>query len=153
MDGIRALYRSVDGIIQSTTLLERFSRHFHVATLCDLTLTLNLASANRASFVKAINELVLIIAEEARGGDFVSKQVFENAAEDLAESTIATIRKGKLGDASFPVGLVGGAWNASELIIGPYTAKVQLAIPSARITRENKPPALAAALMARELFA
>ncbi|HTD58431.1 MAG TPA: BadF/BadG/BcrA/BcrD ATPase family protein [Solirubrobacteraceae bacterium] len=89
-------------------------------------------------------------ARVAHAGDTVARALYERAAAEIGGKVAAVIEQtGLLGD--FPVGLIGSAFKAGALFVGPLTTVVQRVAPQARVAVVEMTPVGGCLLLAARL--
>ncbi len=94
--------------------------------------------------------LASIVAEAARLGDDVARDILRRAGRHLADSALAVIRRLRLEDQRFDLVLSGSVWRAGDLIQSPMRAAVLAVAPFAHFIIPTRTPAEGAALLAWE---
>ena len=90
----------------------------------------------------------------AARGDTVARRIYEHGARELGQQILAVARQSGLlagsGDATgeFPVGLIGNAFKAGELFVGPLLSTVRQAAPRARVSVVEMAPVSGSLLLA-----
>jgi len=144
--GMRAALRAYDGRGPSTTLVGRLLEFFHVETVSRVIPALyHPADGDSKTFVSAFAPLVVQAALE---GDTVSQEILQDAGRELGLSAVAVARQLGLCDREFELGLVGGVFQAGDLIIAPLRDLVLQVAPKANVFISHRPPALGAARLA-----
>jgi N-acetylglucosamine kinase-like BadF-type ATPase len=72
-------------------------------------------------------------ARVAHAGDAVALALYERAARELGAQVLAVIEQTGL-HGEFPVGLIGSAFKAGEVFVGPLAAVVGEVVPQARVS-------------------
>lgn len=135
-----------------TELTDRLVAHFMLNNLADFSISLDYLSRDFKKFQETVNEVVKVTADAAYNGDALCHQLFVDAAEALSNSTIEGIERMNLNNEVFPVGLVGGTWDAGDLVMRPYLERIRNYAPHAFVQSDAKEPAHSAALMAIRKF-
>jgi N-acetylglucosamine kinase-like BadF-type ATPase len=96
------------------------------------------------------SEVAAFAVETARlaaAGDEVARAIYEDGARRLASQIAAVIaRTGLSGD--FPVGLIGSAFKAGEVFVGPLKRAIHTVAPDARIAPVEMTPVGGSVLLA-----
>lgn len=93
-------------------------------------------------------------AKLAERGDAVARELFQRGARELGEQVAAVIRQtgladdGAQGGGSFPVGLIGSAFKAGPLFVGPLTQAVHACAPQAKVGTVEMAPVGGSLLLA-----
>jgi glucosamine kinase len=102
-------------------------------------------------------EIAALATETARlaeQGDAVALELFRRGAAELAEQVAAVIRRtglveeGDGGAGPFPVGLIGSAFKAGALFIGPLSAAIHASAPQALVSSVEMAPVGGSLLLA-----
>jgi Predicted N-acetylglucosamine kinase len=145
---MQAIAKASDGRGKPTSLSEVAVEYFRAGRLEDLSVAIyapQIDNARIAGFAR-------YVIEEAQKGDEVSIELLEEAGKELGLAAKAVIRELKLERRKFPIGTVGGIFNAGELVTKPLIETVHEIAPKAYITKPKFAPAVAAAEMAFELY-
>ncbi|MBO3800129.1 MAG: hypothetical protein FGF52_03650 [Candidatus Brockarchaeota archaeon] len=95
-------------------------------------------------------KLAPLVTEAARNGDKVAIGILCDAARELANTLGGVIRKLRMVDDEFPIGLIGGVFKAGELITNPLKDEIKKLAPRAYLTSPRFPPVAGACLIALE---
>ena len=93
-------------------------------------------------------------AKLAERGDAVARELFQRGARELGEQVAAVIRQTGLADDAaqgggcFPVGLIGSAFKAGPLFVGPLTQAVHACAPQAKVGTVEMAPVGGSLLLA-----
>lgn len=145
---LRAAVRAHDGRGQPTLLKQMILDHWRLAHLDDLRTVVYRSTYPRPE----IAALAPVVEQAARQGDALARQIYTQAAHELALAATTVISS--LGMQGEPVNVVlsGGVYQADDLIIEPFTRAVQRVAPQAQIIKLAGEPAQGAVrLAAREL--
>ncbi|HEY4427064.1 MAG TPA: BadF/BadG/BcrA/BcrD ATPase family protein [Solirubrobacteraceae bacterium] len=102
-------------------------------------------------------EIAAFAVETARladAGDAVARSLFERGARELGEQIAAVIRMTGLAQESsgaaspFPVGLIGGAYRAGPVFVGPLTSAIHEHAPQAEVAAVRMAPVAGSLLLA-----
>ena len=141
---LQAIAKSSDGRGKPTKLCDYAVDYFRAGILEDLSVAIyapQIDNARIAGFAK-------FVVEAANDGDEVAIELLTEAGTELGAAAIAVIEKLKMQRRKFPIGKVGGIFNAKDLIVKPLMEKVNEIAPKAFMSETQKTPGLAAALMA-----
>ena len=86
-------------------------------------------------------------ARLARDGDAVARELYVTGARELGRQIGAVITQTGL-RGGFPVGLIGGAFNAGDVFVGPLSDAIRERSPEARIERVQMAPVAGSLLLA-----
>jgi len=143
---LQAVARAGDGRGTETVLAEAALSYFNVATTDDLLIAIyapGMTNERIAGFGKQV-------AESAKSGDEVAREIVVNAGRELGVAAVAVIRKLRMGRERFPVGYVGGVFAAGDILLDPLREEIMRVAPNALLAPPKLLPAVAAARMARE---
>jgi glucosamine kinase len=94
-----------------------------------------------------ISAFAVETARLAREGDAVARELYVTGARELSRQIGAVITQSGLRGA-FPVGLIGGAFKAGDVFVGPLSDAVRESAPEARIERVQMVPVGGSLLLA-----
>ncbi len=92
--------------------------------------------------------LCLVAAEVASAGDPVAQQIFKQAGVGLAQSLIPMAHAMGCATEKLDIVLSGNVWRAGALILDPFVATLQAALPQATVRHSPLQPYEGAALLA-----
>jgi N-acetylglucosamine kinase-like BadF-type ATPase len=87
------------------------------------------------------------VAECAERGDRVAQELHERGAAELAGLLAAVIGQTGL-EGAFPVGLIGGAFRAGEMLVALLERRIHELAPAARVSVVRTPPVAGSLLLA-----
>lgn len=145
---LQAIAKASDGRGKATALSQVAVDYFRAGCLEDLSVAIYAPQVDNAK----VAGFARYVIEAAKGGDEVAIEVLKEAGEELGLAAVAVIRKLRMEKYKFPIGIVGGIFNAGELIILPFLSFVRGVAPRAYLIRPRYQPAQAAAIMAYENF-
>ncbi|HEX6123205.1 MAG TPA: BadF/BadG/BcrA/BcrD ATPase family protein, partial [Ktedonobacterales bacterium] len=90
------------------------------------------------------------VSQAAQAGDAPAQAILARAGQAQAESAIAIVRRLGMEQATFPVGLVGGVFQAGAWVLEPLAARLTAVAPGATVRPARHPPEIGAALLARQ---
>jgi len=93
-------------------------------------------------------KLAPIVTEAALNGDEVAVRIMHDAGRELANTVSGVIRRLKMEDDEFPIGLIGGVFKAGRLVTGPLEEAVHKVAPKAYLTTPRFPPVIGSSLIA-----
>jgi N-acetylglucosamine kinase-like BadF-type ATPase len=141
---LQAVAKASDGRGQPTNLSDLAVDYFRAGRLEDLSVAIyapQIDNTRIAGFAR-------FVIETAQAGDRVAISVLEEAGRELGLAAKAVIRELKIGRRKFPIGYVGGIFNAGDLIFKPLLETVHEIAPKAFVSAPKFSPAAAAARMA-----
>jgi glucosamine kinase len=94
-----------------------------------------------------IAALAVETARLAQAGDGVARELYVRGARELGRQIAAVIEQTGL-EGSFPVGLIGGAFNAGAVFVEPLTVVIHERAPEARVARVELQPVGGSLLLA-----
>jgi N-acetylglucosamine kinase-like BadF-type ATPase len=94
-----------------------------------------------------ISALAVETAKLAQDGDAVARELYVRGARELGRQIWAVIEQTAL-EGSFPVGLIGGAFNAGAVFLEPLTSVIHERAPEARVGRVELQPVGGSVLLA-----
>jgi glucosamine kinase len=94
-----------------------------------------------------ISALALETAKLAQAGDAVARELYARGARELGRQVGAVLEQTGL-RGSFPVGLIGGAFNAGAVFLEPLTAVIHERAPEASVARVQLAPVGGSLLLA-----
>jgi N-acetylglucosamine kinase-like BadF-type ATPase len=145
---LQAVAKASDGRGQPTSLSDLAVDYFRAGRLEDLSVAIyapQIDNTRIAGFAR-------FVIETAQAGDRVAISVLEEAGRELGLAAKAVIKELKMARRKFPIGYVGGIFNAGDLIYQPLLETVHEIAPKAYISAPKFPPAVAAAQMALAAF-
>jgi glucosamine kinase len=86
-----------------------------------------------------ISALAVETAKLAQAGDAVARELYVRGARELGRQIGAVIEQTAL-QGSFPVGLIGGAFNAGAVFVEPLTGVIHEHAPEARVAKVELQP-------------
>jgi len=92
--------------------------------------------------------LAPLVSQSAQAGDDVATSILRDAAQELALTANAVIKKLHMEDDEFEVAASGSVFKAGELILSPFAEFVKSTAPGAEIISPRFDPAMGAALLA-----
>jgi len=142
--GLSAIVRAYDGRGPATKMTDLLCDDFEMCRPEDLPRFVY-ASSTHADDIARYGRLVV---EAAGLNDPVALAILDTAGRELGSCVLAVARRLRLTDSDFPVGYVGGAFHAKELLLDPMRAEIARLAPHARVVTPERSPAEGAALMA-----
>ncbi|HEX5414436.1 MAG TPA: BadF/BadG/BcrA/BcrD ATPase family protein [Chloroflexota bacterium] len=143
-EALRAVLRADDDLSPATGLAEAFAASLGVSQPRDLIRVIYQAESPRA----AIAELAPLVAETARTGDEIAREILDRAGQDLAHIAVSVARRLGLG-ADAPVVGAGGMFQAGDVFAASLRADLaRQGLPNFRLL--DAAPALGALRLAME---
>ncbi len=144
MEALHAIVCAADGRGPATALTERVLAHLGLRAPQDLIAWTYGQPLHWDRFAA----LVPVVAEVARAGDPVARDILRRAGRHLADSALAVIRRLHMAEQAFDLVLAGSVWQVGELIQAPMREAIQRHAPRARFIIPSRTPAEGAALLA-----
>lgn len=94
--------------------------------------------------------LAPLVTEAALNGDDVAISILRDAGRELANTVGGVIRRLKMEDDEFPIGLIGGVFKAGRLVKEPLEEAVHKVAPKSYLTSPRFPPVIGSSLIALE---
>jgi N-acetylglucosamine kinase-like BadF-type ATPase len=142
---LAAVAGALDGRAPETSLTRRVCEHLGVAGPEDLPSVVYDPARGSQQKIASLGRLV---AEEARAGERVAREIVERAGQDLAAAMVAVIRRLGLRNAAFPVAYVGGVFGIGDLILDELRGALAEVAPKAYLVEPLRVPAVGAARLA-----
>lgn len=142
LQALRASARALDGRGAPTALATVLPNALMVDTLRDVATLLAHGDLTRFELAWAAT----VVAQVAEGGDQVARQILNDAADRLAESAFAALRR--LDRWDLPVSFTGGVFRLTPTMPHLFRTALLRRLPDARIVEPQLPPHLGAALLA-----
>jgi len=143
VQALRSAVASYDGRLHSA-LEELVQDHFQLADMKDLMHRIYAVGLSRAD----VASLAPLVITASRQGDAVALDLLRQGASDLAQMVSAVANKLLFAPHDCELVLVGGLFNAGEIVISPVRAAIHERLPGCRIVLPELPPASGAALLA-----
>lgn len=138
--------QATDGRGVQTLLIEAAYKYFQTTTPDEL-LAAIYAPEMTHDRIAGFGREVIATAEQ---NDVIAREIIATAGYDLGQMAASVIRRLGMQRERFALAYVGGVFAAGEILIGPLRDVVSRVAPDASLARPQFPPAMAAALMARE---
>jgi N-acetylglucosamine kinase-like BadF-type ATPase len=153
LNAMKAAVRAADGRSKETALRQLVIDRLKLATMDDIMHRLHVMGMSRSE----IASLCPLLIDAAREGDQVALAVVEEGMAHIAEC-VETVAKrlgfDSTGDASFPpaaaceLALVGGLFNAGDVVIEPLRKAIHRRLPNCSVILAELQPVLGACLLA-----
>lgn len=145
---LQAIAKASDGRGRLTDLSDAAIEYFRAGRLEDLAVAIYAPTVDNAK----IAGFARFVIETAKNGDQTALEILREAGGELGLAARAVIEKLKLKSRKFPVGCVGGIFNAGELITDSLMKSISQIAPRAYLSAPQLIPAQAAARIALENF-
>lgn len=142
--GIRAAMRSYDGREGGTVLADALCEHYHLRDPVDMVkvaYSKDFGKAETAAFAISVSRC-------AQEGDHIAQRILLEAADEVACTANAVIRRLRMQEDAFTLGLIGGVFQSGEAFMSRFTSVVLQTAPNATIEFARLPPAVGALLYA-----
>jgi N-acetylglucosamine kinase-like BadF-type ATPase len=143
IQAMRCAAASTDGRMHSM-LKELVQDYFQLQDMRELMHRLYVIGMSRPE----IASLAPLVIQAAHQGDEVALEQLRQGASDLAKMVNAAAHKLHFIGGNFELALVGGLFNAGDIVISPLRVAIQNQLPDCRILFAELPPASGAALLA-----
>jgi N-acetylglucosamine kinase-like BadF-type ATPase len=143
IQAMRCAAASHDGRLHSI-LKELVQDHLQLTEMRDIMHRLYVMGMSRAD----VASLAPLVIRAAREGDQVALDLLDQGASDLAEIVNAVAVKLQFVGQDCELALVGGLFNAGDIVLSPLSIAVQKRLPDCQIVLAELPPASGAALLA-----
>ena len=147
-ESLIASVRALDGRGPDTALAATMLEQLGVEQPDDLLHRIYVSGLGRSE-IAALAPLVL---EVAGGGDAVALSILERGCALLAECVKAVAKHLQLEHDAFEIVVVGGLYNASELVRQKLRRQILGFLPGSQITQPERSPVLGACLLALEMI-
>jgi N-acetylglucosamine kinase-like BadF-type ATPase len=147
-DTLQAIYRAELGIIQTTLLRERVLELYHLPNA--QALLYNQTSLNAKTIYVHEGKITRVLLDSADEGDEVAKEILEQHAELLSNTSLVAIRKVGL-EPPFPVILSGGVFkHPSPFLREAVVRQLRIYYEAIEVISSQREPVLGALLFALE---
>ncbi|MFP5264555.1 MAG: BadF/BadG/BcrA/BcrD ATPase family protein [Blastocatellia bacterium] len=143
---LKAVISSFDGRSPATSLSGLILDKLRISSAADLPGVIY----NSDSEAVEIASLAEIVADAARGGDGVAREILAGAGRDLGELVLSVVKRLALQSHSFRVACVGSVFKSGELVLAPLREAVLREARAAEIGPPLYPPAIGAVKLARK---
>lgn len=100
--------------------------------------------------ITEIARLAPLVTQAALNGDEVAVSILRDAGRELANTVSGVIRRLKMENDEFPIGLIGGVFKAGRLVKEPLEEAVHKVAPRSYLTSPRFPPVIGSSLIALE---
>jgi N-acetylglucosamine kinase-like BadF-type ATPase len=114
-EAIRAMFQALDGRARDTSLTKSICARFGVSDAESVHTLIYEGSLG----VEEIAGLSSVVSKTARQGDYVAKQILQDAAESLSAQLVALNRKLGVTERTVSVRTVGGLFDAGVVLVRP----------------------------------
>lgn len=147
VEALRAVVYAVDGRGPATQLRDIFRRTLHYSLDRELRHFIYSNELNR----QRIAGLTLLVAQAAREGDAVARDILERAGKELAILACSVVERLGVEKGPIAVSATGGVVRPGSLVLEAFRSEVQRMVPRARYVPARFQPWVGAALRALEL--
>ncbi|MGQ9479537.1 MAG: N-acetylglucosamine kinase [Thermoproteota archaeon] len=144
--GIVASLLEYEGRGPSTMITSLLLKRFNARTPDEIIWYVYVKGMSTVEFAR----LAPLVTDAAKAGDEVAVNILRDAGRELAKTLSGVIRKLRMENDDFPVGLIGGVFKAGELITKPLGEAIREVAPSAYLTYPRFQPVVGASLIALE---
>lgn len=138
--GLRAGARATDGRAPPSELTQRIPAAMGLTSFVDVALRAYAQPLGR----DAIAGLARTVADAAKAGDAVARDILATAGHELALAVVTTLRALALEHVATPVAYMGGVFAAGAPVLEPFQQAVRSACPAATIVAAEFPPVIGA---------
>ena len=143
IQAMRCAAASADGRMDSI-LKELVQARFQLGEMRELMHRMYVIGLSRSE----VASLAPLVIEAAHRGDQAALDSLRQGASDLAQIVGAVADKLQFPDGNCELALVGGLFNAGDIVLSPLRLAIQNRLPECRILLAELPPASGAALLA-----
>ena len=143
IQAMRCAAASHDGRLHSV-LKELVQDHFQLSQMKDLMHRIYAVGLSRSE----VASLAPLVIRAARQGDKVALDLLDQGAHHLTQMVCAVADKLHFTGQPYELALVGGLFNAGNVVFSPLSAAIQKQLPGCQIVFAELPPASGAALLA-----
>jgi glucosamine kinase len=149
LEALRAAVRAADGRGPSTALLPRLQEALAIGDINEIMHRVYVGGMTPTA-IAALAPLTLAAASE---GDAVALRIIGDGARELAACVVAVARHLGLDDGACELALVGGLFEAGDLVVAPLRAALAELLPGCSALMAELPPAVGAGLLALQSLA
>jgi len=142
--GFQTIFKELDGRGEKTLIRDLVFKQFEVKNKEEL-----MAKIYRKDFVRNVSSISVSIDKAARKGDKIAKEIFREAAKELANSAKQVIKKLNIEKESFPLVFVGKMFE-SNIILEGVKKEIKKVAPDAEFIRPKKEAVIGAVQLALE---
>ncbi len=145
--GVQAMRGAVcayDGRIESTLLYDAVMDALHLTDINDIMPRIYVQGLAKDE----IAGLAPLVLDAARRGDGAAQAIIQEGAEQLAQCVEAAAKRLGMTDEHLEIALVGGLFQAGEIMVQPFRAAVGKRLASFELIPAELPPAVGAAILA-----
>jgi N-acetylglucosamine kinase len=147
--GIQAMIaavRSYDGRLPHTPLQERVLAALGLDDMNEIMHKLYVEQLPRSEMA----QLAPLVIETAREGDPYARLLIERGCNEMADCVLAVARRLRMDEGPSELALVGGIFQAGEIVLQPMTAAVKARLPHCGVLFAERSPVLGAGILALE---
>jgi N-acetylglucosamine kinase-like BadF-type ATPase len=148
--GIQAMIaavRSYDGRLPHTPLQERVIAALGLGDINEIMHKIYVEQLPRAEMAR----LAPLVIETAREGDAQALSIIGRGCSEMADCVLAVARHLGMDEGASELALVGGIFQAGEIVLQPFADAVHARLPLCRLLPAELPPVLGAGLLALEM--
>ncbi len=145
--GVQAMKKAVqsfDGRIGPTLLVDSVQQTLGLTDLNEIVYRVYVAGISRPE----IAALAPLVTQAAQAGDQIALELLHRGAEDMAECVLAVARRLNMAAGPCELVLIGGLFQAGEIVVQPMKQAVAARLPQCRVSWPELPPVLGAGLLA-----
>ncbi len=144
IQAMTAAVRSYDGRLAGTALQALVQQHLALAHMDDIMRRLYVEGLSRAE----IAAMAPLVIRAAREGDGLARSLIHDGMALLADCVLAVARRLDMADGPVELAMVGGLFQAGEIVVEPFIREIHVRLPQCRVIPAELPPVLGAALLA-----
>jgi N-acetylglucosamine kinase-like BadF-type ATPase len=147
--GIQAMIgavRSYDGRLPHTPLQERVLSALGLEEMNEIMHKLYVEQLPRSEMAR----LAPLVIETAREGDPHAQSLLERGCDEMADCVLAVARHLHMDKGPSELALVGGIFQAGEIVLQPMRTAVRARLPHCQVLLAELPPVLGAGILALE---
>ncbi|MBX2999720.1 MAG: hypothetical protein KF893_14470 [Caldilineaceae bacterium] len=148
--GIQAMIgavRSYDGRLPHTPLQERILAALALDDMNEIMHKLYVEQLPRSEMAR----LAPLVIETAHEGDPYARSLIERGCNEMADCVLAVARRLHMDEGPSELALVGGIFQAGEIVLQPMRAAVHARLPHCRVLHAEQPPVLGAGILALKM--
>lgn len=142
--GLIAAFRSFDGRSEKTLLEKLYMEHFNVNRMEEIMTKVYEEGMERHQ----IAALAKIVFRGAELDDRVSREIFEDAGEELVSAARTVVKALKMEGESFDLAAVGGVFEKNDYLFNVFKESAEGTFPNACVIRPRYKPVVGAVFLA-----